>query len=114
METVFSKIIRKEIPADIVFENERILAFRDIKPVAPVHILIIPKKEIVNIAQLTVEDQALIGEIFLVIRDLAVQEGISESGYRIVTNSGPEGGQEVAHLHFHLLGGRGLGPKICG
>lgn len=114
METIFSKIIRKEIPADIVFENERLLAFRDIHPKAPVHILVIPKKAILNVAALTAEDEALVGEIFSVIRDLAVQEGVAESGYRVVTNSGEEGGQEVQHLHFHLLGGKSLGPKIAG
>lgn len=113
METIFSKIIRKEIPADIVFENERILAFRDIRPKAPTHILVIPKKEIENVAHLSPEDQLLIGEIFIVIRDLAEQEGIAESGYRVVTNNGKEGGQEVPHLHFHLIGGKDLGPKIC-
>lgn len=112
METIFSKIIRKEIPADIVFENDRILAFRDIHPKAPVHILIISKKEIPNVAELSPEDKELIGEIFLVIRDLAVQEGVAESGYRVVTNSGQEGGQEVAHLHFHLIGGKMLGRII--
>ena len=114
METIFSKIIRKEIPADIVFENERIVAFRDIAPKAPTHIVVIPKKEIVNVADLSTEDQALIGEIFLVIKDLAEKEGVAESGYRVVTNSGSEGGQEVLHLHFHLLGGKNLGPKIAG
>lgn len=114
METIFSKIIRKEIPADIVFENERIVAFRDIAPKAPTHIVVIPKKEIVNVADLSIEDQALIGEIFLVIKDLAEKEGVAESGYRVVTNSGSEGGQEVSHLHFHLLGGKSLGPKIAG
>lgn len=114
METIFSKIIRKEIPADIVFENERILAFRDIHPKAPTHIVVIPKKEIINVADLTEEDQALVGEMFLVIKDLSEQEGIAKSGYRVVTNSGEEGGQEVQHLHFHLLGGRRLGPKIAG
>ncbi len=113
METIFSKIIRKEIPADIVFENERILAFRDIHPKAPVHILVIPKKEIVNVDDLQKEDEALIGEIFSVIRNLAMEEGVAESGYRVVANNGKEGGQEVPHLHFHLLGGKDLGPKIC-
>lgn len=113
METIFSKIIRKEIPADIVFENERILAFRDIHPKAPVHILVIPKKEIVNVDDLQKEDEALIGEIFSVIRSLAKEEGVAESGYRVVANNGKEGGQEVPHLHFHLLGGKDLGPKIC-
>lgn len=112
METIFSKIIRKEIPADIVFENERILALRDIHPVAPVHILVIPKKEIKSVAALTVADEALIGEIFSVIRKLAEEEGINESGYRVVTNSGPDSQREVEYLHFHLIGGKPLGSKI--
>ena len=112
METIFSKIIRKEIPATIVFENERILAFRDIHPVAPVHIVIIPKKEIESVAALTIKDEALIGEIFFVIRHLAEEEGIDESGYRVVTNSGPDSKRDVEHLHFHLIGGKPLGPKI--
>lgn len=113
METVFSKIIRKEIPADIVFENDQILAFRDAHPKAPTHILVIPKKEITNVADLAEDDRDLIGEIFLVIKDLAEKEGIAETGYRVVTNNGSEGGQEVQHLHFHLIGGKDLGPKIC-
>lgn len=112
METIFSKIIRKEIPADIVFENERILAFRDIHPVAPTHIIVIPKKEIKSAAEITIKDEALIGEIFLVIRQLAEEEGIDESGYRVVTNSGPDSQREVEHLHFHLIGGKALGSKI--
>ena len=107
-DTIFGKIIRREIPASIVFENETVLAFRDINPQAPTHILIIPKKPIVSIAEATTQDQTLLGELLLVAQQLAVSEGISESGYRLVFNTGGDGGQAVFHLHLHLLGGRRL------
>ncbi|OZB37066.1 MAG: histidine triad nucleotide-binding protein [Halothiobacillus sp. 14-56-357] len=105
-ETIFSKIIRREIPADIVFENDRVLAFRDINPQAPVHILIIPKKPIPTVNDIQAEDAPLIGELFVVAAQLAAQEGIAEAGYRTVFNCRDHGGQEVYHLHLHLLGGR--------
>jgi histidine triad (HIT) family protein len=107
-DTIFGKIIRKEIPATIVFENERILAFRDINPQAPVHILIIPKAAIPSLAACTPQHAQLLGEICSVAAELARKEGIAESGYRVVTNIGQQGGQSVPHLHFHLLGGRDL------
>ena len=107
-ETIFSKIIRKEIPAKIVFENERVLAFRDINPQAPTHILIIPKKVIRDVGVATSEDQALLGELMLVGAEIAKQEKL-ENGYRLVVNTGVDGGQTVFHLHVHLLGGRSLG-----
>ncbi len=112
METIFSKIIRKEIPADIVYEDDQVLAFRDIHPVAPVHILIIPKKEIASLASITEENKELMGEILLVAKKLAEQEGIAQTGYRLVTNSGEDSTREVEHLHFHLIGGKPLGSKI--
>lgn len=105
-DTIFSRIIRREIPASIVFENDRILAFRDINPQAPVHILIIPKKAIATLDDLQAEDAPLIGELFVVAAALARQEGIADSGYRTVFNCRDQGGQEVYHLHLHLLGGR--------
>ncbi|ACX96399.1 histidine triad nucleotide-binding protein [Halothiobacillus neapolitanus] len=105
-DTIFSKIIRREIPADIVFENDRVLAFRDINPQAPVHILIIPKKPIPTVNDIQAEDAPLIGELFVVAAQLAGQEGIAEAGYRTVFNCRDHGGQEVYHLHLHLLGGR--------
>lgn len=108
MSTIFTKIINKEIPSSIVFENERILAFRDISPQAPVHILIIPKTPIRDISEAREEDKAVIGEIHLVAAQIAKNEGIDETGYRIVTNKGDDGGQTVYHLHFHLLGGRAM------
>lgn len=105
--TIFQKIIDREIPADIVFEDELCLAFRDIDPKAPTHILVIPKKPIRSVADIAEQDQPLMGHMFAVIRQVAEQEGL-ENGYRVVTNCGAEGGQSVDHLHFHLLGGRQL------
>lgn len=107
-ETIFSKIINREIAADIVFENDRILAFRDINPQAPVHVLVIPKKPIPTINAIDPEDVELIGELFIAARQIAAEEGIDESGYRTVFNCNRDGGQEVYHLHLHLLGGRAM------
>jgi len=106
--TLFLKIIRKEIPADIVFEDEQCLAFRDIHPQAPKHILVIPKKEIPSLAHLRNEDKELLGHLLLRISEIALKEGLAEQGYRVVANTGAYGGQTVNHLHFHLLGGRPL------
>ena len=106
--TIFKKIIDREIPADIVFEDDVCLAFRDISPQAPTHILVIPKKEISAVDALSDEDEALVGHIFLVIQKLAKQEGLTD-GFRVVTNNGLMAGQTVPHLHFHLLGGRPFG-----
>ena len=106
-KTIFKRIIDREIPAQIVHEDEHCLAFRDIQPQAPTHILVIPKKEIVSIDHVDAADGPLIGHLFLVIRQLAQAEGLGD-GYRVVTNIGRQGGQSVPHLHFHLLGGRGL------
>lgn len=108
MDTVFGKIIRGEIPAEKVFENDRILAIKDINPAAPVHILIMPKREFADLNALTKEDLPLIGEVIEVAQMLAKQFGVSE-GYRLLTNIGPSAGQSVFHLHFHLIGGRHLG-----
>ncbi len=106
-ETIFSKIINKEIPADIVFESDNILAFRDINPQAPTHILIIPKIEIPKVSDIKgSEHGALLGEMIDAANELARKENISEDGYRLVFNCGDNGGQEVYHLHMHLLGGR--------
>lgn len=112
METVFSKIIRKEIPADIVYEDESVLAFRDIHPLAPVHILIIPKQEIVSIASLKDADVPVVGHMFAVARDIARDLNISEKGYKLLIRVGEHGGQEVPHLHLHLLGGARLAENI--
>lgn len=105
-DTVFHKIIRREIPATIVFEDERVIAFRDINPVAPVHILVVPKKTIPSLREASPEDGDLLGYLFLTASQIARDEGISESGYRVVVNSGEHGGQSVFQLHLHLLGGR--------
>ena len=106
MSTIFSKIINKEIHADILFENDKILAFRDISPQAPVHFLVIPKKEIRTINDLNEEDKSLIGELFIVAKEIAKKEGISEKGYRTIFNCNEYGGQTVYHIHLHVLGGR--------
>lgn len=107
MTTIFGKIVRGEIPCQKVFENERILAFKDIAPKAPVHILIIPKKEIANLQSVSKEDMYLVTEMIFVAQELAREMGIAE-GYRLLTNNGKEGGQVVNHLHFHLIGGKPL------
>lgn len=106
-KTIFQKIIDGEIPADIVYEDESCLAFRDIAPRAPTHVLVIPKKAIRSVAALEDDDMELIAHLWKVIRDLAVQLGL-ENGYRVVVNCGVDGGQEVDHLHYHLLGGRSM------
>ena len=108
MSTIFSKIINKEIHADILFENDKILAFRDISPQAPVHFLVIPKKEIRTINDINEEDKSLIGELFIVAKEIAKKEGISEEGYRTIFNCNEHGGQTVYHIHLHVLGGRQL------
>ena len=108
MSTIFSKIINKEIHADILFENDKILAFRDISPQAPVHFLVIPKKEIRTINDINEEDKSLIGELFIVSKEIAKKEGISEKGYRTIFNCNEHGGQTVYHIHLHVLGGRQL------
>ena len=109
--TIFKKIIDKELPADIVFEDELCLAFRDINPQAPVHILVIPKKEIASLADLSEEDEAIVGRCVVVLSQIAAEEGLT-GGYRTIVNCGDDGGQEVPHLHFHLLGGQRLGPML--
>lgn len=106
-DTLFQKIIDREIPADIVYEDDRCLAFRDVAPQAPTHVLVIPKKPIASIDQLADEDAALLGHLWLVLRNLASELELGD-GYRVVVNCGADGGQTVDHLHFHLLGGREL------
>jgi len=109
MSTIFGKIIDGELPAEKVFENERILVIKDINPAASVHLLIMPKKEIYDLQSVTEEDLPLISEIITVAQQLAVEHGITD-GYRLLTNNGAPAGQSVFHLHFHLIGGRRLGP----
>lgn len=107
MSNVFEEIVKGNLPCEKVFENDRIIAFHDIAPQAPVHILIIPKKSIKNLSEATKEDQALLGEMLLVAKKIAEDEGLTS--YRLITNVGPDAGQLVYHIHFHLLGGRHLG-----
>lgn len=108
MTTIFGKIIKGELPAEKVFENERVLVIKDIHPIAPVHLLIIPKKEISSLQSATKEDLPLIAEAMRIAQELALQFGIQE-GYRLLTNHGTDAGQTIFHLHFHLIGGRPLG-----
>ena len=108
MSTIFGKIIRKEIPAKIIYEDEDVLAFEDIQPQAPVHILIIPKKEIPTLNDLKSEDAELMGKLFLAAQKIAKEQGFAEQGYRTVFNCNEDGGQTVNHIHLHLLAGRSL------
>lgn len=112
MSTIFSSIISGEIPATIVYQDDLVTAFRDINPVAPVHILIVPNKEIATVNDLADEDEQVAGRMFLAARKIAQQEGIAESGYRLIVNCNRDGGQEVYHLHMHLVGGRRMGPIV--
>jgi histidine triad (HIT) family protein len=107
--TIFNKIINREVPAKIVYEDERCLAFRDINAQAPVHILLIPKKEIVSLATLDAADESILGHLMMRASAIAEKEGLAQTGFRIVINSGSDAGQTVPHLHLHILGGRALG-----
>ena len=109
-DCIFCKIIKGEIPSEKVYEDEEILAFKDIQPAAPIHILVIPKKHITNLMEVAEEDNQLMGKIVVVMQKVARQLGVDEKGFRIISNCGPDSGQEVMHLHFHLLAGRVLGP----
>lgn len=108
-DCIFCKIANQEVSTLLVYQDDRLAAFRDINPAAPVHILIVPKKHISGMLELTDVDADLVGNIVQVAAELARREGIAESGFRVVVNSGPDAGQSVQHLHFHLLGGRKLG-----
>ena len=111
-DCIFCKIVQREIPGDIVYEDKELTAFKDIQPLAPVHIVIIPKMHLRSVNDITPEHEPLIGRLFGAIRRLAEEFGVNESGYRVVTNMGTDGGQIVGHLHFHLLGGQALNTKI--
>ena len=108
-DDLFLKIINREIPADIVYETDEVLAFRDINPQAPIHVLIIPKEPIRTINDVQDDHAELIGKLFLTAAELAAQEGIADDGYRVVMNCNQAGGQAVYHIHLHLLGGRQMG-----
>jgi histidine triad (HIT) family protein len=111
-DTIFSKIVRGDIPADIVYQDEMVTAFRDIAAQAPTHILVVPNRVIPTAADLGAEDEAVVGRMVRVAADLAADEGIAQNGYRLMINCRDHGGQEVYHLHLHLLGGRPLGPML--
>lgn len=106
--TLFEKIIAGQIPADIVYEDDHCVAFRDINPQAPVHVLVVPRKPVVNVASADDDDTELLGRVLQAAKKVAQQEGIAESGYRLILNNGTHGGQTVFHLHCHVLGGRAL------
>ena len=112
MDCVFCKIIAGEIPTEILYQDEEIIAFRDIKPLAPVHLLIVPRKHIPSLDQMKESDAALVGRMVAVANKLAKDEGVAEKGYRLAINCGSEGGQLVPHLHMHLLGGRKLSDRL--
>ena len=111
-DCIFCKIIKGEIPSDKVYEDDEILAFKDIQPAAPIHILVITKKHIPALVELTKEDEVIVGKIYTIINKIAEEQGVKEKGYRVIVNCGKDGGQEVMHLHFHLLAGKQLGEKI--
>ena len=108
-DCIFCKIAAQEIPADVVYSDDQVLAFRDISPQAPTHILVIPREHIATVNDLSEDHTSLIGRIVLVAKELAEADGLTESGYRLVLNTGPDGGQAVFHIHLHLFGGRPLG-----
>ncbi len=110
-DCVFCQIVAGKIPSDTLYQDEEVIAFRDIHPVAPTHVLIIPKRHLPSLAQLTDDETPLIGQMTKIANQLAREEGIAERGYRLVISSGREGGQVVPHLHMHLLGGRRLGDR---
>ena len=111
-DCIFCKIINKQIPSEIVYEDEEIIAFKDIQPVAPIHILVVPKKHISSVMELNKEDAELVGKIYFVIKKLAVEFNVEKEGFRIVTNCGENAGQTVKHIHFHLLGGKKLAETM--
>ena len=112
MPSLFAKIIRGELPSDIVYQDDLVTAFRDINPQAPTHVLIVPNKFIRTVNDLTAEDEQVAGRLLLVAKKVAEQEGIAEDGYRIIINCNRHGGQEVYHLHMHLVGGRAMGRML--
>ena len=107
-ECIFCKIAKKDIPAEVVYEDDSVMAFRDINPQAPVHVLIIPKKHIETLMDIVPEDAGTIGSIYMAAKKIAEKEGVSKSGFRLVQNCNADAGQEVFHIHFHMLGGRKL------
>jgi len=113
-DCIFCKIVNKEIPSSVVYEDEELLAFNDIDPAAPIHILVIPKKHIDSLATMEKEDYELISKIYKTIDEISEKQGFKHNGYRVIVNCGEDGCQEVKHLHFHILAGKKLGEKIVG
>ncbi len=113
MECVFCRIVAGELPSDTLYQDDEVMAFRDINPLAPTHVLIIPKRHIASLAELSDDETSVIGHMTKVANQLARQEGVAEKGYRLVLSSGEDGGQVVPHLHMHLLGGRRLSNRLC-
>jgi histidine triad (HIT) family protein len=113
MDCVFCQIVAGKIPSETLYQDEEVIAFRDINPLAPTHVLIIPKQHIASLARLTDDEMPLVGHMARVANQLAREEGVAESGYRLVISSGEQGGQIVPHLHMHLLGGRRLSDRLC-
>ncbi len=113
MDCIFCQIVAGKIPSQILYQDEEILAFRDINPAAPTHVLVIPKKHIDSLAGVADEETPLIGRMVKIANRIAREEGVAESGYRLIISSGKEGGQVVPHLHMHLLGGRNLSSRLC-
>ena len=113
-ECVFCKIIKREIPSNIVYEDDRVIAFYDVNPAAPIHILVVPKKHIETLLDVSEEDGDLISYIHKIINKIAKDEGFADNGFRVIANCGEDSGQEVKHIHFHVLAGKKLGAKIVG
>ncbi|MDQ7092286.1 histidine triad nucleotide-binding protein [Desulfosporosinus sp. PR] len=111
-DCIFCQIAQRKIPSEIIYEDDKLVAFKDIRPLAPVHLLVIPKSHLGSLNDVTPEHESLIGHLLGVIRRLAQEFGVAETGYRVVTNTGADGGQVVGHLHFHLLGGQALEARI--
>ncbi len=113
-DCIFCKIVEGKIPSEKVYEDDEVLAFKDINPAAPIHILVIPKKHISMLTDLKESDELLIGKIYTTINKIAKEQGFEEQGFRVIANCGKDSGQEVMHIHFHILGGKKLGAKIVG
>ena len=113
-DTIFSRIVRKEIAADIVYQDDLVTAFRDVAPAAPTHVLVVPNDVIATASDVTEDDEPVLGRMFAVAARIAREQGIAENGYRLIVNCGDHGCQEVYHLHMHLIGGRPLGPMLTG
>ena len=111
-DCIFCKIIKKEIPSEVVYEDEKVIAFKDINPLAPVHVLVVPKKHIETLLDVSAEDSKLIAHIYQTINKIARDNGFAENGFRVIVNCGEDSGQEVMHIHFHVVAGQKLGTKI--